>query len=1007
MKIKFLDINKFIRGLKPVTTAEFRTRAGEFHPDGLFSEKIFGVENSRERSQTYSYIELHTPVIHPAAFIIFKRIDKKLIDFFSTEKLFTIQNDGSYFESEKGVTGIKEFIKAFLNLNFKGGTPAREALIKVLKQGGKDGTLFIDKIPVIPPELRPAYEDENKRWIIDELNTVYTGLIRKATQIKGVGKSGALFDLLNYNLQLAVNSHDAYIRTKISKKHGIIRDKMLGKRVDFSARAVITPGPKLKINDVGLPVRIGVILFEPFIIHYMLYSKRYPRYAELENEIRNYTDSELSVDTIKRVMKGIKDDDKIPDLLYELLFEACEIVMKGRVVILKRDPALHDGSYRAFNPVLTRGSTIEISTMQVGPFNADFDGDQMAVYHPLSQQAQKEARERMMRGVGSKSSNATMFEISKEMSLGVYLMTKDTKLKTSPIAVILQDLEKANNPFIPVRFRGHNTTMGRAIINSAFPSDFKWIDGQVTKKIINNLIPEIIDKYGDDTAANIFTDIKNVAFKFATIGASSITLDMLDIPDSILKLKEKLTSSTPEEAQKLLKEMEIILKKHLKDTGLYELVESGAGKGWDQPMQILVAKGIIADTSGKLLEPIKGSFSDGLTNIEYFNAAGGARKGMADRALNTATTGYFTRQLVYVLSPIEAHPTLKDCKTKRTVQLRLTNDLIKRMTGRYIIKGSNVIPFKKSDYNIGDVVNLRTSIYCESYKLCHTCYGDLLKRHKSPYVGVLTGASIGERGTQLIMRTFHTGGAVNIVVRDILSDIIDNDPLIEASKQKLGQYLEQLDDKLIAKKQCNIKIDLSTYEVQKSYLIDDDKDYVWFNHLISQIEFDDIIFNISLDYPVHLFKQKFQKIGKETLTFDYSVGDTMMETPLQTTEIKEEVNYINRLIGGRVVYKDPSHLLLKVLKVYGGSVSDLDLCYFEVLCSQVLRDRKNESLPARMGKTWDPVMMNIKSTVFTTGFIQGLAFENINKAIDTGLVSEQDLPPSILEKLVTGEELRK
>jgi len=140
MKIKFLDIDRFVRGLAPVTTAEFRTRAGEFHPDGLFSEKIFGVENSRDRSQTYSYINLSTQVIHPAAFIIFKRIDKKLIDFFSTEKLFTIQDNGLYFETETGITGIKEFIKAFPKLEFKAGTPAREGLIEVLKDSYKNGT---------------------------------------------------------------------------------------------------------------------------------------------------------------------------------------------------------------------------------------------------------------------------------------------------------------------------------------------------------------------------------------------------------------------------------------------------------------------------------------------------------------------------------------------------------------------------------------------------------------------------------------------------------------------------------------------------------------------------------------------------------------------------------------------------------------------------------------------------------------------------------------------------
>ena len=1003
MKIKFLDVEKFVKGLNPVTTTEFRTRAGEFHTDGLFSEKIFGVENSRDRAKTYSYMDLNAYVIHPTAFIIFKRLDRKLIDWFSTEKSFTVQDDGQYFETSKGVTGLKEFMKVFQKLKMKGGTPQREELIKILKESNKQGTLFINKVPIIPPDLRPAYEDQNGNWVIDELNNVYIGLLRKTIQVKGVGKSGALFDLLNYNLQLAVNSHDKFVRTKISKKYGLIRDQMLGKRVDFSARAVITPGPKLKIDEVGLPLRIGINLFQPFILHHMLYSKKYPRYAELESEIRDYTDSELSVDTMKRVMKGLKDDDKLPSSLYELFFESCEIVMKGRVVILKRDPALHDGSYRAFNPILTRGHTIELSTMQVGPFNADFDGDAMAVFHPLSDQAQKEARDKMMKSSSSKSSTGIMYEISKEMALGIYLMTKDVKLKSSPIAVTNADLEKANNPYIPVRYRGHNTTMGTAILNASFPPDFQWIDGQITKGKINALIPEVISKYGEDVASKVFSSVKDSAFKFATIGASSITLDIIEIPDSILRLKEKLPTSTPEEAQKLLKQMEVILRDHLKDTGLYDLIESGAGKGWSQPMQMLVAKGIIADTKGNLLAPIKGSFSDGLTNVEYFNAAGGARKGMADRALNTATTGYFTRQLVYVLSPVEAHATLKDCKTKRTVQIRLNKDIISRIKGRYIIKNGNVIPFKASDYKTGDVIELRTSIYCESYKLCHTCYGDLLKRHKSPYVGVLAGASIGERGTQLIMRTFHTGGAATIVVRDIYKDIIENDPMIPANKSKLMAYIQQEDDKIIAKKDCTIKIDLSTYEINNSYLIE--KDHVWFNHLIAQVEFNDMIFNMNLDYAVHLLKQDFQKIGKEALIFNYKTGDTMIEIPMQTSEIKDQVNYVNRLVGGRVVYKDPSHLLLKVFKVYGEGVSDLDLCYFEVLCSQVLRDRKNEALPARLGKPWDPVMMNIKSTVFSTSFVQGLAFENINKAIETGLVSKEDLPATILEKLVTGEKL--
>ena len=184
-------------------------------------------------------------------------------------------------------------------------------------------------------------------------------------------------------------------------------------------------------------------------------------------------------------------------------------------------------------------------------------------------------------------------------------------------------------------------------------------------------------------------------------------------------------------------------------------------------------------------------------------------------------------------------------------------------------------------------------------------------------------------------------------------------------------------------------------------------DHVWVNHLLSRIEFEQTLFNVILDYPVHIKKVGMEAIGKEYLIFNYIVNDILLEVPLQTAEIKEQVNYVNRLLGGKVVFKDPSHMVNKVMKVYGGSVSNLDLCHFEVLISQVLRDKTNQALPARMGKTWDPVMMNIKNAVFASGFIQGLAFENVNKAIETGLIAEDEIEPSILGKLITGEVVEK
>ena len=1000
MKLKLLDVNKFASGLKPVTTTELRTRSGEPHPDGLFSETIFGIENSLDRSKRFSYMNLNAYIIHPAAYKLLIRIDRRIETFLNTEDTYSLDAQNNLIPDPKGVSGMDEFMKIFDKLNLRGETEQRDKIIKILKDSFKNNVLFINKLPIIPPGFREMYEDKNGNIVMDEINDIYLNILRKASQIKTVGKGSALYNLLNFYLQRAVNEHDQFVRKKISKKSGLIRANMLGKRIDFSARGVITPGPKLKVNEIGVPLRIAVTLFQPFLIHYFLFSKKYPYIKELEAEIKEYTEGELSVDTVTRVIKAIKNNDKIPKKLYDLFFDATEVVMKGRVVLAKRDPALHPGSYRGFYPVLVGGDTIQICTLQVGEYNADFDGDQMGLFHPLSRQAQDEAKEKIMRGVGAKNFKHVNYELSKEMAVGLYTMTKDIRKGNSPIAIDREAMDKANDPYIMVKYKGKVTTMGRAIFNSYLPANHEFVDKVITKKIVNGMIPDIIDKYGEEVAREVFSNLEKVSFKFATIIAPSITIDMLEMPESILRIKEKIPNASPAECDKLLKDAEKIMIEHLKDTGLYELIMSGAGKGWGQPRQILVAKGIITDPKGNLLPPIKGSFADGLTATEYFSASSGARKGMADRALNTATTGYFTRQLVYLLGPAEASANVRDCKTKRTILLRLTNDYIKRLTGRYIVRGDKLVEFNPSQYKPGDVIRLRSPIYCESKKFCHTCYGNLLRRHKTPYVGILAGSTIGERGTQLIMQTFHTGGAAKFAVHDIIQDILDNDPLIQID---LNRYLQVEEDRLVTKKNCKVTIDLENYTMNNNIQINED--HVWCNHLLSKIEFEDVIFNLMLDYPVHVKKMKMKNINKEFLEFNFLVGDTILEVPMATDEIKAQVNYVGRLVGGKVVYKDPSHLITKIMKVYGGGVSDLDLVHFEVLISQVLRDRKNQSLPARLGRVWDPVMMNIKNVVFSSGFVQGLAFENVNKAIEVGLITEEDVEESVLGKLVTGERI--
>lgn len=219
---------------------------------------------------------------------------------------------------------------------------------------------------------------------------------------------------------------------------------------------------------------------------------------------------------------------------------------------------------------------------------------------------------------------------------------------------------------------------------------------------------------------------------------------------------------------------------------------------------------------------------------------------------------------------------------------------------------------------------------------------------------------------------------------------------------KITDYLDQGENNLIAKKDCKVIIDMNQYRLKDTIQIKEREAIIWVKSLISRAEFSDIVFNLMIDYPVELNSQRLEQIGKEQINLTYNKNDEIFTIPFTTVEIKEQVNYVKRLLGGGEMYKDPAHLLKKLYNIYG-SISDLDLVHIEVLASQVLRDKKDHSVPARLGKKWDPVMANIKTDVFATGFVQGLAFENIGKAIEVGLTTAKPSEKSVLERVVTGE----
>lgn len=996
--IQFLNLNDFKRGKTPVTSTELYSIPGEWHPEGLFSEIIFGVEDTPQRKTTFSYIDLGALVIHPAAYGLLIQLDRKVEKFLSTEESYVLDGNGQLQESPDGVTGISEFINLLPKINFRGGTEVREKFIEKIKKADQDGLLFIDIIPVIPPEQRPAYKDQNGTLIIDPLNDHYMSLIRKSLQIKSSVKSGPLFDLLNYELQKAAISHDEFIRKLIQKKNGLIRSQLLGKRTDFSGRAVITPMPHLKIDEVGVPFRMAISLFEPFIIHRLLYSGKVD-HNKLEKLVQSYTDLELSIDSLKAVFKAIRSGDNIPKDVYDFFFRETAVAMMGKYVIIKRDPVLHPESVRGCKPVLVEGNTLQISALTVGGYNADFDGDQMAIFVPITAESQAEIATKMMKPITGDNSKSVAFELSKEMCAGLYTLTKDVQLGNSPIAMSDEDLKNITNPYIPVIYRKQITTAGKALFNSVFPQDFPFMAIPATKKIVNGMIGNMIAKYGMEETYDIYHKLQQIGFKYATIMAPTLSLDNIQLPSSILTLKAKLDSATTEEADVIIKQMEKLLVEHLKNTGFYDLIESGAGKGWTQPMQILVAKGLIADPTGKVLPPIKGSFADGLTNTEYFNAAAGARKGIIDRVLNTASTGYMSRKLAYVLNSVEIDRNLFDCKTDRVLTFRMTKEMEGRFVGRYVVKGGQVKKFDPNEIKIGDIVNLRTPIFCTSQKICHVCYGELLHRHRTPYAGILASQLIGEAGTQTIMKVFHTGGAVKIIKKDIRYDLIQNDPL--TTKELINSKFGQNESDLYTKQTFVLTLNMEDYPLTNDLQYNEDGTELNCKALVATAEFEDAVFSMILDYPVTLQVYNQEKIGKEYIKFLYEANSTVLNVPYQTDDTKSQIQYVERLLGGKEIYKDANHLYLKLFSVYG-TLRNMDSVHLEILLSQALRDKSNNSIPARLGKTWNPVMTNIKKIVFNTSFMQGLAFENINEAIKTGLISDAGGDPSILEKVLTG-----
>ena len=717
----------------------------------------------------------------------------------------------------------------------------RKKLIKRLKiieafrnSGNKPEWLIMDTIPVLPPDLRPLVPLDGGRFATSDLNDLYRRVINRNNRLKRLLELEAP-DIIVRNekrmLQEAVdvlfdNGRRGKVVTGTNKrpfkslsdmlkgKQGRFRQNLLGKRVDYSGRSVIVVGPYLRLHQCGLPKKMALELFKPFIY--------------------NKLDEKGLVTTIKSAKKMVERED--PEV-----FDALDEVVKEYCILLNRAPTLHGLGIQAFEPILIEGKAIQLHPLVCTAFNADFDGDQMAVHVPLSIEAQIEARVLMMstNNILSPANGDPIIVPSQDIVLGLYYMTREKPFakgaglifsSPSEVQVAYDANEVDLHAPIKVRIKGeiYDTTVGRALLYDILPDGlpFSLINKVLSKQALRSLINESYRKVGTKATVILADRLKDTGYQYATISGISISMKDMVVPSQKRKIIEKAeeevkkiedqyqtglitggekynkvvdiwSQATEDVASEMMNEIST----EVVDTGdgkkaevatfnpIYMMSDSGARGSKDQMRQLAGMRGLMAKPSGEIIEtPIVSNFREGLNVLQYFISTHGARKGLADTALKTANSGYLTRRLVDVAQ--DAIITEEDCGTmdgiwvnalvesgeilqmigERILGRVALEDVYDPVTGELLVAANEEFDEEKVEKIEAagvERVKIRSVLTCEAKGggICRKCYGrDLGHGHEvnvGSAVGIIAAQSIGEPGTQLTMRTFHIGGTAS------------------------------------------------------------------------------------------------------------------------------------------------------------------------------------------------------------------------------------------------------
>ncbi len=783
----------------------------------------------------------------------------------------------------------------------------RLEVVEAFRESGNDPAwMIMDCIPVIPPDLRPMVQLDGGRFATSDLNDLYRRIINRNNRLKRLLDLGAPDIIVRNEKRMLQEAVDALIDNgrrgrpvtgpgnralkslsdMLKGKSGRFRQNLLGKRVDYSGRSVIVVGPELKIYQCGLPKEMAIELFKPFVM------------KELVS---------------RGISQNIKNAKKLVERLDEQVWDVLEDAIKEHPVMLNRAPTLHRLGIQAFEPVLVEGKAIKLHPLACTPFNADFDGDQMAVHLPLSVEAQAECRFLMLapNNLLKPSDGGPVNVPSQDMVLGIYYLTQERPgaigegmaFKSVDEAVLAYE-----NGYVTLQTRikvrmdkkkpdGEvvtgmvESTLGRFLFNEMIPQDIGYVDRtdpenfmklevdfMVGKKQLKQIIERLINTHGTFGTAEILDNIKATGYHYSTRAAMTVSIADMTVPSEKQQMLDEAQATvdriaanyrrgliTDEERYRAVVDTWMTTDKALtekllsgldKYNNIFMMADSGARGSNQQIKQLAGMRGLMADTTGRTIElPIKSNFREGLDVLEYFMSAHGARKGLSDTALRTADSGYLTRRMVDVSQELIIREI--DCSVGKDVIPGMTvkafmegketiEPLKDRITGRYscetikdkdgnvIVKKNHMITPTRAEkvLSIGvnskgqpiDAVKIRTILTCRSHiGICAKCYGANMATGEAVQVGeavgIIAAQSIGEPGTQLTMRTFHTGGVAG---GDITQGLPRVEELFEARKPKGLAIISEFDGKVEikdTKKKREVIVTNEETGESKAYLI--------------------------------------------------------------------------------------------------------------------------------------------------------------------------------------------